>query len=629
MSVLSVLRRLTAPHPSITDVEQRRQSHLLAMLSVALFIGGIALLAGIIVNMTRLGDPFWWVLVITPIPACALLSIYLNQRGRYQPAALITVVLLLFTITAAWAVSARPTSLFYFVTALLISATLLNSKFTTWVSVFGIALLAVYMFVTPATITLPAHAPLIFLLFNALILFMYIRHRDLLEQERQQELKRINVQLQESEASLEVRVAGRTRELKIAADVSRKITTILDLDSLLKAIVERTKAGFRLYYVSIFLYDESTETLSFEAGAGMVEESTKAAGKPFSVPEDNNPVPMAARTRLPVIINNDQLEPHHQTNPCFCNARSELALPVVIGEVLIGVLDCQSEELNRFSAEDVSIMAVLADQIAVAVNNARLYAQQIHVTEKLREIDRVKSRFLASMSHELRTPLNAILNFTKFVSSGMLGPVNEKQVEVLDKAMMSGKHLLGLINDVLDITKIEAGMLNLFVEKNVSLANELEIVAVTGETLLQEKPTVRLVRAFTPDLPTVIGDKRRIRQILLNLVSNACKFTEQGSITIGAAVQGDHVTLTVEDTGHGIAPEDQAMIFEPFQQTEVGIKQGAGTGLGLPIARSLVEAHGGTMWVESIVETGSTFYVRLPIRSKTLEEKIILPVSNK
>jgi signal transduction histidine kinase len=223
------------------------------------------------------------------------------------------------------------------------------------------------------------------------------------------------------------------------------------------------------------------------------------------------------------------------------------------------------------------------------------------------------------MSHELRTPLNAVLNFTKFVSSGMLGPVNEKQVDALTKTIDSGRHLLSLINDVLDITKIESKMLNLFIEPEVNVREELDTVMATAESLLAGKP-VRLIRDVSPDLPSIVGDKRRIRQILLNLVSNACKFTEDGSVTISAHVQDNMLQMFVTDSGPGIAPDDHDLIFESFRQTRAGLSQGGGTGLGLAIARRLAEAHGGRLWLESVPGSGATFYVTLPVHSDELLE---------
>ncbi|MBZ0319864.1 MAG: HAMP domain-containing protein [Anaerolineae bacterium] len=237
---------------------------------------------------------------------------------------------------------------------------------------------------------------------------------------------------------------------------------------------------------------------------------------------------------------------------------------------------------------------------------------------KAERADQVKSQFLAATSHELRTPLNAIINFSKFVSNGVLGAVNEKQVEALNKVVQSAKHLLGLINDVLDISKIEAGSLQLFVESNVNLAEEIRDVCAAGESLLEGKP-VELRQEIDEPLPMLTGDKQRIRQILLNLVSNASKFTQTGHITVKAHKEGDNVVMAVSDTGPGIPPEEHDAIFETFRQTENGLRQGQGTGLGLPISRRLAEAHGGRLWLESKVNEGATFYVSLPIQPSHLK----------
>jgi signal transduction histidine kinase len=255
----------------------------------------------------------------------------------------------------------------------------------------------------------------------------------------------------------------------------------------------------------------------------------------------------------------------------------------------------------------------------------RLYAEQVQLTEQLRELDNVKSRFLASMSHELRTPLNAVLNFSKFVATGMLGPVNDRQADALNKSINSGKHLLALINDVLDISKIESGMLTLFIEADIDLKAEIQAIGATAETLLAEKPDVHLIRVLPDTMPLIVGDRRRIHQILLNLVSNACKFTKQGSVTIGAETKGKLILLSVKDTGPGIAQTDQEIIFEPFRQTAHGLSQGGGTGLGLAIAKRLAEAHGGKLWVDSAPGAGASFFVQLPLQSEVLKAQIATP----
>lgn len=242
--------------------------------------------------------------------------------------------------------------------------------------------------------------------------------------------------------------------------------------------------------------------------------------------------------------------------------------------------------------------------------------------EEAERSNSVKSQFLASMSHELRTPLNAIINLSQFVSRGVMGEVNEEQKESLDLVVSSGQHLLNLINDVLDISKIEAGALKLFVESEINVSDVLQPIIATAQSLVHNKP-IEIVTEIEADLPEITGDKRRIAQIMLNLVSNACKFTETGQVTIGAKVQDSSILLSVTDTGPGIAADDRQAIFETFRQTETGLKSGAGTGLGLPISQRLAEAHGGRLWVESEVGQGATFYVSLPIQVETLTPTLL------
>jgi signal transduction histidine kinase len=267
-----------------------------------------------------------------------------------------------------------------------------------------------------------------------------------------------------------------------------------------------------------------------------------------------------------------------------------------------GVLNTMAEHLQTTFAD-------LQAQVATA-QFERAHAEQA---------DKVKSAFLASMSHELRTPLNAIINYTKFVTKGVMGEVNDRQKEALGKVIESGKHLLDLINDVLDISKIESGSLHLFVEENIDPKDILRGVAETARGLLGDKP-VRLRLEIADDLPPMKGDRGRIRQIMLNMVSNACKFTEHGHIILHAyhdLARGE-LRFAVADTGPGIAKDDCDAVFESFRQTETGLRQGGGTGLGMPISKSLAEAHGGRLWFESAPGEGSTFFVALPVASPLL-----------
>lgn len=273
--------------------------------------------------------------------------------------------------------------------------------------------------------------------------------------------------------------------------------------------------------------------------------------------------------------------------------------------------------------------ATLADVFNQMTGRLRVFVDELETLVETRTHDlsiakadaeranTIKSQFLANMSHELRTPLNAILNFTQFVSSGMFGEVNPKQVEMLEIVVDNGKHLLALINDILDVSKIEAGALELFLEDNVEVIPEIEDAIRAGEATIRERDVdVAIQRDFAPNLPILTADRRRVRQIMLNLITNACKFTDEGHITVGAKRDGDkYILLTVKDTGAGIPPHDLDKIFENFRQADAGKNHGGGTGLGLSISRKLAEAHGGKMWVESTLDVGSTFYVRLPVNA--------------
>jgi signal transduction histidine kinase len=269
-------------------------------------------------------------------------------------------------------------------------------------------------------------------------------------------------------------------------------------------------------------------------------------------------------------------------------------------------------------AEGALTINSMADQINKLITELE---QQVQEAQKARteaeRANQVKSAFLASVSHELRTPLNSIINFTKFVTKEVMGPINERQHETLTKVIDSGHHLLNLINDVLDMSKIESGSLTLFVEESVNLQQILDTVVTDAKGMLHEKP-IELRVETQGELPSIVGDRKRILQIFLNIISNACKFTQEGHITIKANQQNGHVHIAVEDTGPGIAPEDSQAVFESFKQTSTGLRQGEGTGLGMPISRSLVEAHGGKLWFESQVGQGTTFYVTLPVKSEIL-----------
>lgn len=273
--------------------------------------------------------------------------------------------------------------------------------------------------------------------------------------------------------------------------------------------------------------------------------------------------------------------------------------------------------LERMMVEQAAAEQAVRDLNATLEQRVAERTAQLEVARQQAEsANHLKSAFMAAMNHELRTPLNAIINFTQFVAAGYKGPVNGDQRDALGKVLSSSRHLLTLINDVLDLSKIEAGALQLVLESDVDLTAELYDMRDTALGLLGDKPVTVTVTIREP-LPALTCDARRVHQILLNLVSNACKFTEAGAVAIEAETREAQVVIAVRDTGPGIAPEDHARIFEAFQQTSLGLTKTAGTGMGLAISQRLAEAHGGRLWVESAVGAGSVFYVGLPVDGQT------------
>jgi signal transduction histidine kinase len=296
-----------------------------------------------------------------------------------------------------------------------------------------------------------------------------------------------------------------------------------------------------------------------------------------------------------------------------------LLLGFVLSWSLIGPIQRIDARLAAISLGDFSGQVKVAnrDELgALAANVNRMNDELRRLYMELEAASRHKSEFLASMSHELRTPLNAIIGFSQVLREEMFGPVNQKQAEYLDDIISSGNHLLSLINDVLDLSKVEAGQVELEVHP-FSLLEALE----RGVVMVRERATdggvqVRLVP--DPEVDLVDGDERRVKQIIFNLLSNAVKFTPAGgAVDVSAAQMNGEVRITVADTGPGIAPKDQQRIFEEFQQADIGVAQRDGTGLGLPLSKRLVELHGGRIWLESKIGKGSTFVFTLPARVKS------------
>jgi signal transduction histidine kinase/CheY-like chemotaxis protein len=318
-----------------------------------------------------------------------------------------------------------------------------------------------------------------------------------------------------------------------------------------------------------------------------------------------------------IVVNNTAVDPLHRPNPLLPQTRAEAGIPLKIGDRVVGAIDLQSDETGAFKQEDLSVLEILADQVAVALENARSYNLAQKAMEEMRETDRIKSQFLANMSHELRTPLNSIIGFSRVILKGIDGPINEQQQQDLSAIYNSGQHLLGLINDILDLSKIDAGKMELAFDE-INMGDTIHSVMSTAVGLVKDKP-IRLQEQVEENLPPVRADSMRLRQVLLNLISNAAKFTEQGTIVVSASLHTNslgkqEVMVSVTDSGPGISIEDQDKLFKPFSQVDSSpTRKTGGTGLGLSISHRLVELHGGRIGVHSTVGKGSTFYFTVPV----------------
>jgi PAS domain S-box-containing protein len=323
---------------------------------------------------------------------------------------------------------------------------------------------------------------------------------------------------------------------------------------------------------------------------------------------------------------------------------SLLALPLRHEDSVFGALTVYAEEPEAFNPTEVDLLTELSDNLAHGILSLRARAERaeavaalersrLELEERVRDrtaelveakeaaesADRLKSTFLATMSHELRTPLNSIIGFTGIVSQGMAGPLNPEQTKQLTIVKNSARHLLDLINDVLDISKIEAGQLEIQCEE-FSLPRAIEKVVAIVSPLANKKRIV-LHTEISPEVGSIMSDQRRTEQILLNLMGNAVKFTDEGSVVVRCWMENERLVTAITDTGIGIDPQHQKSIFEPFRQADTGLaRKREGTGLGLSICKRLVEALGGVISVESAPGQGSTFTVQLPMeRDKTHE----------
>ncbi len=537
-----------------------------------------------------------------------------REQGIYL---FLTVYLLFITINLAIAEEFHASLIYIYGLYIVVSSTLLwpEASFAVW-GVCVALLLGVLLFREQFGLELQlALIPMIINLILALVGFITtLDWRDAVEstsilQTRAQRRRDELFAMQEELTRANTRQKSLNTQLITSVEVGQRIAALLDLDVLLNEVVDLIKSQFNFVYVGIFLLEGRTfMTVRAEAG----DRPQSSARKVRIFVSEENLLGLTASQRQYLVIadeRNSEILPHPYLS---AHTQSEIGLPLIIGEQLHGVLNIQSYGIHAFE-ENLPMLRLLANQVAIALHNAQLYNSAILARQEAERANEIKSRFLASMSHELRTPLNAVLNFTGFVADGVFGPVNQEQADALEKAMDSGSHLLSLINDILDLAKIEAGIMDMFIQE-VDMNNLLRSTASMAKGLLKHKP-VQLFLNIDENLPHLSADKRRLRQVLLNLVSNAVKYTKQGSITLAACRRNGMIQISVQDTGVGILPEDQDLVFEPFRQSQNEIFNEMGTGLGLPIAKHFVEAHGGRIWLESQAGVGTTFYVMLPVKA--------------
>jgi signal transduction histidine kinase len=299
--------------------------------------------------------------------------------------------------------------------------------------------------------------------------------------------------------------------------------------------------------------------------------------------------------------------------------RAAVAAPMLRESAVAGVIMLCKTEPGAFTPRQIELLETFAAQAVIAIENVRLFTEIQEKSHQLEIASQHKSQFLANMSHELRTPLNAIIGYTEMIVDGLYGEVPEKTQDVLERVQSNSRHLLGLINDVLDLSKIEAGHLVLAMEEYSVL--DMVATVLSGTESLARAKNLKLNSAVASGLPTGTGDARRLTQVLLNLVGNAIKFTDEGGVEIRAVHTGDRFEISVADSGAGIAPADQARIFNEFQQVDnTSTRKKGGTGLGLSISRHIVELHGGRITVDSKIGKGSTFKISIPVHAQSAKD---------
>jgi GAF domain-containing protein/anti-sigma regulatory factor (Ser/Thr protein kinase) len=406
-------------------------------------------------------------------------------------------------------------------------------------------------------------------------------------------------------------------ELRALGEVSQAVSSTLELETVLATIVSRAVQISGSYEGIVYEFDEATQTFHARATHQITPEHLEALRRtPVRLGE--GAVGRAGVIREPVQVADIEAEwqlvaPQVRTLHAREGMRSLLAVPLVREDRLFGGLVILRRDRGVFPPEVVTTLRTLAAQSVLAIQNARLFREIEDKSRQLEVASQHKSEFLANMSHELRTPLNAIIGFSEVLTERMFGELNEKQAEYLTDIHASGTHLLSLINDILDLSKIEAGRMELELT-DFDLPQAID----NALTLVRERAGrqgITLEHSVEERLGEIRGDERKVKQVLLNLLSNALKFTpEGGRVEVRAGMVDGMAEISVTDTGVGIAPADQEAVFEEFRQVGTSSAKQEGTGLGLALCRKFVELHGGKIWVQSEVGRGSTFTFTIPVR---------------
>ena len=404
-------------------------------------------------------------------------------------------------------------------------------------------------------------------------------------------------------------------QLTALSEVGQAISSTLDMETVLKTIVSRAVQLTGLDGGSIWEYDDRTEQFHLRA-AQNIDEEFLAILRRTPIRKGEGAVGHSGLTGEPTQIPDIQDASYRsrlRDALIRAGSRALLVIPLLREEHIIGALTVTRKAPGAFAPDIIELLETFANQSAMAMQNARLFREVADKGRQLEAASRHKSDFLASMSHELRTPLNAILGFNEMILGQVYGEVPADMQEPLADIQSSGKHLLRLINNVLDLAKIEAGRMELSLN-DYSVDDMVESVRSTLRPLAAEKG-LELVAVLPDDLPLAFGDSGRITQCLMNLTGNSIKFTKAGRVQIGVETRGDLLVYKVADTGIGIPPDKLETVFAEFKQTDATIaNEYGGSGLGLSISRKFVEMHGGRIWAESELGKGSTFIFEIPLR---------------